>query len=176
MGNRMTQTEAISKIEDWLLVPVGIENVMPALVALKGSYEYYDYLQRVAEAEYRTAADLEREVDEFAQKHPAEQRKSENPFAPKNNPGSEHAHASDLAAFQKFASKRVASSRTDMVRTCSVCGGALEHRIKEGLSPLGIKLLIITLLFCLPLVIVPLLMCREEKDEYYCPRCRKRYS
>ena len=59
----MTQTEAISKLEDWLLIPVGIENVLPALVALKGTSDFQEYLQKVADADYRTVAEVAREVD-----------------------------------------------------------------------------------------------------------------
>ena len=171
----MTQSEAISKLEDWLLIPVGIENVLPALVALKGSPEYQEYLQKVAEADYRTAAEVARDVEACARKLAieAESKKPLNPFAPASDIRSEHSGAQNVAAFQKFTNKRVSSDRSDLVKKCPLCGGALQHREVDKLTTNGVIWICILVFFCLPLVIIPILCCREKKSEYFCPHCRR---
>ncbi len=175
----MTQTEAISKLEDWLLIPVGIEDTLPALVALRGSVEYQSYLERVAEADYRTVEDLAHEVDACAEKlalSEREARRVRSAYAPAlENASKKNERSSDLEAFRKFTNGRVSSERTARERRCALCGGGLELRETEGLSSDGVIWVIIAALFCLPLIFIPLLACREKKREYYCPRCGNRH-
>lgn len=174
----MTQTEAISKLEDWLLIPVGIENVLPALVALKGTSDFQEYLQKVADADYRTAAEVAREVDACERKLALEAAKQKplNPFAPAGGSAArQHTRAQNNEAFQKFTNKHVSSDRSDLVRKCGLCGCALEHRVVDKMTTTGVVWTIILLLFCIPLIFIPILFCREKKDEYYCSHCRRIY-
>ncbi len=64
----MTHAEALQKIEDWLLVPVDYEGILPALATIKGSDEYESYVRRVADTEFTSCQKIDRDVCEFMTK------------------------------------------------------------------------------------------------------------
>ena len=61
----MTQAEAIKKLESWLLIPLGYEEVLPALRVIRNTPDFESYAARVADAEFKSTAEVVRDVDAF---------------------------------------------------------------------------------------------------------------
>ena len=72
----MTQSEAIQKIESWLLVPVDYENIIPALASIRHTPDFTFYLKRVAEVEYTSPSEIEKTIDQYLAFHP-----NQNPYS-----------------------------------------------------------------------------------------------
>ncbi len=59
----MQKDDAINRLENWLKIPVDYKDVVPALADLKYTDLYEPYLKRVAEADYRSAASIDKDVE-----------------------------------------------------------------------------------------------------------------
>ena len=64
----MTRSDAIRQLDAWLLVPVDYEKILPALLELKGDREYDSYIAKVAESEFRKPAEIQADVEQYAQR------------------------------------------------------------------------------------------------------------
>lgn len=64
----MQREEAIKRLDNWLKVPVDYESILPALADLKYTDQFEDYIQRVAEIEYRSASSIADDVDHYITK------------------------------------------------------------------------------------------------------------
>ena len=76
----MTQSEAIQKIESWLLVPVDYETIVPALAFIRETPDYHYYLKRVAEAEYASPNEIENSIVQYLAANPVQ-----NPYSSLND-------------------------------------------------------------------------------------------
>lgn len=59
----MQKDEAVKRLENWLKIPVDYKDVVPALADLKYTDLYEPYLKRVADADYRSAASIDKDVE-----------------------------------------------------------------------------------------------------------------
>lgn len=65
----MTHDEAVRQLENWLLIPVNLEEVLPALVRLKSSEDFEPYVKHVADAEFQSPESIRAEVDRYERDH-----------------------------------------------------------------------------------------------------------
>ena len=76
----MQREEAIKRLDNWLKVPVDYESILPALADLKYTDQFEDYIQRVAEIEYRSASSIADDVDHYITKVRYELEKKQQAF------------------------------------------------------------------------------------------------
>ena len=199
----MTQSEAIQKIEAWLLVPVDYENIIPALACIRHTPDFTFYIKRVAEVEYTSPAEIEKTVDQYLVFHP-----NQNPYSSLNDKLSQisgrsrqvanelNAKPMDILdeldakraqkqtgksdeeklsdAYQAYVNGYIAGKETNLpVRTCVYCNTPLATREVNPLTTKSMIWICIFIFTCPILIIFPLLFGREKKLRHYCPKCGK---
>ena len=96
----MTQSEAIQKIESWLLVPVDYEKIIPALACIRHTPDFTFYIKRVAEVEYSSPAEIEKTIDQYLAFHP-----NESPYSSLNDKLSRISGRSDRQVANELIAK-----------------------------------------------------------------------
>lgn len=61
----MLVSDATRAVEEWLLIPIDYEKIIPALAVLKKTPEYGGYLEKVAKAEYKSTFDVDSDVENY---------------------------------------------------------------------------------------------------------------
>lgn len=64
----MTETEACHKIDQWLLIPLDYDQVLELLSVIRGSDKFASYVAKVANAEFKSAQDVIRDVEHYEAK------------------------------------------------------------------------------------------------------------
>lgn len=62
----MNPNEACHKIDQWLLVPIDYNDVLESLAEIRNTDRYDRYVAKVAEAEFKSVAEVRADVDSYA--------------------------------------------------------------------------------------------------------------
>lgn len=196
----MTQSEAIRQIEHWLKVPIDFDAVLPALAVLRHTSEFEDYVNRVAEAEFKTPEDIILDIDVYMSKSSerseemaALEKKLEalsgktrklqkelsfrsadvlDKLAQQRRPKSEADMREDALKAYMSKSRYQGRSQSAMVPQCQYCQSALVTKEVAKIQTIG-WVLFFLMFFTFPLSMIPLLVFREKHTKYYCPHCRR---
>lgn len=199
----MTQSEAIRQIENWLLVPVDFDSILPALAVLRSTSEFDEYVSRVAEAEFKTSEDIIQDIDAYIAKqgtshtegmlaieqklealsgrtrqlHKELRSRSEDVLdmlAKRRQPKTEADRREDAMKSYMEKSRRNDKRNTSLAPQCLACHATLAMKEENKVLPLGWAIFGVLLVFCFPLCFIPLIIFREKQVVYTCPRCGRR--
>lgn len=171
----MTHSEAIRIIENWLLVPIQLSEILPALAVLRYSIEFERYVERVAQADFKTPEDITKEVDTYilragVQNSPLTQEQ------PKETNHLERQRQKDkLNALRKAKrhEPRGDDSWCALTKRCRECRAQMKGKEVSEVQPIGWILFVVLLFSIFPLCFIPLLVFREKRIKYICPNCRR---
>lgn len=172
----MKTKEAIQEIENWLLVPIDFESILPALAVLRHNSEFKYYVKRVADAEFKMPSDIVQDVDRYImynQGSRGSQSVKDLTIKEDLRTHKADAHADSHLPARSKRPKRKVNRKGEIVPCCQRCSGMTVKKTVSKIQPLG-WILFVVCIFVLPIFcFIPLIVFQDKVQKYWCPNCKR---